>query len=80
MVTGSLLTQKACQLKGNTSVNSCAIFIYQKLRAHWTSFLKTLFGVPVHLNIACVKLQRVSGNNRQTENCIIQMAGVTYDF
>lgn len=80
MVTGSLLTQEACQLKGNTGVNSCAIFIHQKLRAHWTPFLKTLFSVPVHLNIACVKLQRVSENNRQPENCIIQMTGFTYDF
>lgn len=66
--------------EGEHQCEFSAIFIYEKLRAHWTSFLKTLFGVPVHLNIACVKLQRVSGNNRQTENYIIQMAGVAYDF
>lgn len=36
MIIRPLLSQKACQLKGNAGVNSCVIFIHQKLQAHLT--------------------------------------------
>lgn len=45
-------------MKGNTSVNSCVIFINQKHQAPWTKN-KVIFGIMVHLNIACVKSERV---------------------
>lgn len=62
MVIRPLLSQKTCQLKGNTGVNSCVIFIHQKLQAHLAPSTKkkkksSIRNVPVHLNIACVKFK-----------------------
>lgn len=50
--------RKACQLKGNTSVNSRVIFINQKHQARLIKKRK-LFGIPAHLNIACIESNKV---------------------
>lgn len=60
--------RKACQLKGNTGVNSCVMFINQKHQALLTPKKKVTFGIPVHLNIACVESERVFGVSRTHEN------------